>query len=146
MEANQWFEIKVKMDVMQDDGTAKATSFRYIVDALSFTEAEARVIEEVKPYTSGNLDVEVEKKVRIHEILPSTDEQADKWWRAKIMLITINEKTAEEKETACTILVQAADFQQAVKSLNDGMRLNLADWRISKLEETQIVDIFMYQK
>lgn len=144
METNQWFEIKVKMDVMQEDGTTKSMPFRYIVDALNFTEAEARVIEEVKPYTRGSLDVEVEKKVRLAEIFPSTDEMDDKWYKVKLLYVTIDEKTQTEKETPANILVQADDFHKAVKNLEKGMSGGLMDWRIVKLEETQIVDVFAY--
>lgn len=146
METNQWFEIKVKMDVMQEDGTTKSMPFRYIVDALNFTEAEARVIEEVKPYTSGSLDVEVEKKVRLAEIFPSTDEVDDKWYKVKLLYVTIDEKTHTEKETPANILVQAGDFHKAVKNLEKGMSGSLMDWRIVKLEETQIVDVFAYKR
>lgn len=146
MEANQWFEIKVKMDVMQDDGTTKAKTFRYIVDALNFTEAEVRVIEEVKPYTSGNLDVEVEKKVCIAEIFPDEREQADKWYKAKLMFITIDEKTQTEKETPMNILVQAGTFHDAMKGLEKGMSGSMMDWRIAKLEETQIVEVYGYKQ
>lgn len=145
MEINQWFEIKVKMDVMQDDGMTKSVPFRYIVDALNFTEAEARVIEEVKPYTSGSLDVEVEKKVRISEIFPDASEQADKWYKAKLMFITIDEKTQTEKETPANILVQAGTFDGALERLRKGMSGSLMDYRVAKLEETQIMDVFVYR-
>ena len=146
METNQWFEIKVKMDVVQDDGTTRAMPFRYIVDALSFTEAEARVIEEVKPYTSGNLDVDVEKKVRLSEIFTSTESQDDKWYKVKLLFITIDERTMQEKETPANILVQAGNFKRAVARLEQGMSGSLVDYRIATVEETQIVDVFSYVK
>lgn len=134
------------MDVMQDDGTAKAMPFRYIADALSLTEAEARVIEEVKPYAGGSLDVESAKKVRIQDVFPCADELSEKWWRAKIVLTAIDEKTQEEKETAWTMLAQAGDFHSAVERIEKGMKGSLADWRLVKLEETQIMDVFVYKK
>ena len=110
MEINSWFECKVKMDVMQDDGITKPQSFIYLVDALNFTEAESRIIEEVKPYTSGNLDVTDIKRVKYAEIFPCDSEVADRWYKVRCLFITLDEKTQTEKEIANNMLVQAGPF------------------------------------
>ena len=144
MEINSWFECKVKMDVMKDDGTTKPETFVYLVDALNFTEAESRIIEEVKPYTSGNLDVTDIKRVKYAEIFPSDSDTADKWYKVRCLFITLDEKTQTEKEIANNMLVQAGTFHDAVENFGRGMKGTLMDYRIASLAETKIMDVFRY--
>ncbi len=144
MEINSWFECKVKMDVMQDDGTTKPLPFVYLVDALNFTEAESRVIEEVKPYAHGNLDVTDIKRVKYAEIFPSDSDVADKWYKVRCLFITLDEKTQTEKEIANNMLVQAGTFHDAVENFGKGMKGSLMDYRIASLAETKIMDVFRY--
>lgn len=144
MEMNFWFEAKVKMDVMQNDGMTKPETFVYLVDALSFKEAEDRVIEECKPFTNGNLDVLAVKRVRLSDIFFTDDETAARWYRVKLMLMTIDEKTKTEKETPVVLMVQASDFEDAVKRLKKDMSGSLIDWRIVNFTETKIEDVYKY--
>lgn len=144
MEINSWFECKVKMDVMQDDGTTKPLPFVYLVDALNFTEAESRVIEEVKPYAHGKLDVTDIKRVKYAEIFPSDSDVADKWYKVRCLFITLDEKTQTEKEIANNMLVQAGTFHDAVENFGKGMKGSLMDYRIASLAETKIMDVFRY--
>ncbi len=144
MEINSWFECKVVMDVMQDDGTTKPQPFVYLVDALNFTEAESRIIEEVKPYTSGKLDVTGIKRVKYSEIFPSDSDTADRWYKVRCLFITLDEKTQTEKEIANNMLVQAATFHEAVENFGRGMKGTLMDYRIAAVQETKIMDVFRY--
>ena len=144
MEINSWFECKVVMDVMQDDGTTKPQTFVYLVDALNFTEAESRIIEEVKPYTSGKLDVTGIKRVKYSEIFPSDSDTADRWYKVRCLFITLDEKTQTEKEIANNMLVQAATFHEAVENFGRGMKGTLMDYRIAAVQETKIMDVFRY--
>lgn len=144
MEINSWFECKVKMDVMKDDGTTKLETFVYLVDALNFTEAESRIIEEVKPYTSGNLDVTDIKRVKFAEIFPCDSDVADKWYKVRCLFITLDEKTQVEKEIANSMLVQAGTFHAAVENFDKGMKGSLMDYRIASVQETKIMDVFRY--
>lgn len=144
MEINSWFECKVKMDVMKDDGTTKPETFTYLVDALNFTEAESRITEEVTPYTSGNLDVTDIKRVKYAEIFASDSDMADKWYKVRCLFMTIDEKTQTEKEIANNMLVQAGTFHEAVKNFDNGMKGSLMDYRIATLQETKIMDVFRY--
>lgn len=144
MEMNFWFEAKVKMDVMQNDGMTKPETFVYLVDALSFKEAEDRVIEECKPFTKGNLDVLAVKRVRLSDILFTDDETAARWYRVKLMMMTIDEKTQTEKETPVVLMVQASDFEDAVKRLKKEMSGSLIDCRIVNFTETKIEDVYKY--
>ena len=81
-----WFECKVKYDRMQENGMVKKVNEPYLVDALSFTEAESRIIEEVKPFISGDFSISAVKKTKISEIF--FDETADKYYMVKVNFIT----------------------------------------------------------
>lgn len=144
MEINSWFECKVKMDVMKDDGTSKPETLTYLVDALNFTEAESRIIEEVSPFTSGSLDVTDIKRVKFAEIFPSASDLADKWYKVRCLFITLDEKTQTEKEVGNNMLVQAGTFHEAVQNFDNGMKGTLMDYRIASLQETKIMDVFRF--
>ena len=146
MDLNAWFECTVAIDQVQDDGTTKAVTQKYLVDALSFTEAEDRIIEEVKPFTKGNLDVKAVKKVRIAEIFPNETGEAGTWYRVKAVFITIDEKTQAEKEAPFVVMVQSASFSNALVDFEKGMRGSLADYRIVGITETKILDVYKYVK
>ncbi len=146
MELNVWFECTVAIDQMQEDGITKAVTQKYLVDALSFKEAEDRIIEEVAPFTSGTLDVKAVKRVRVSELFENTSEAADKWYRIKIVFVTIDEKTQKEKETPSVIMVQSASFADALADFNNGMKGSMADYRIVSITETKILDVFKYVK
>ena len=81
-----WFECKVKYDRMQENGMVKKVNEPYLVDALSFTEAESRIIEEVKPFISGDFSISAVKKTKISEIF--FDETADKYYMVKVNFMT----------------------------------------------------------
>ena len=144
MEINSWFECKVKMDVLKDDGMTKPETFTYLVDALNFTEAESRIIEEVSPYSHGALDVTNIKRVKIAEIFTDDSDVADKWYKVRCLFITLDEKTQTEKEIANNMLVQAGTFHDAVKNFDDGMKGCLMDYRIATIQETKIMDVYRY--
>ena len=146
MQTNEWFETTVALDQMQDDGMTKSVTQKYLVNAISFTEAEDRIVKEVSPFTSGNLDVKAVRKCRIADLFPSTEERADVWFRVRVALITIDEKTQEEKETMITVMVQSTTFDEALKAFHNGMKGSLMDYRVVKLEETKILDVFLYEK
>ena len=140
---NKWFVCSVAADESQPDGTIKKVTEVYLVDAMSFTEAENRIIEEMTPYIVGEFEVTAVKKARISELF--IDPEGDKWYRAKVMFITIDEKTGVEKKAASTMLVQASDFQRAVKNLEDGMKGTMSDWEINPIAETLLMDVYGLQ-
>ena len=140
---NNWYECKVKYEKTLETGTQKKVTEAYLVDAMSFTEAENRIIEEMTPYIVGEFEVAAVKKARISELF--IDPEGDKWYRAKVMFITIDEKTGVEKKAASNMLVQASDFQRAVKNLEDGMKGTRSDWEINTITETLLMDVFGLQ-
>lgn len=136
----QWFKTSVRFDKMLENGTVKKVTEPYLVDALSFTEAEARITEEVTPYISGEFTVSAVKKSKIAEIF--WDESGDRWYQVKVAFITIDEKTAAEKRTASVIMVQASDFDNALANFKDGMKGTMADFEIISIAETNIMDVY----
>lgn len=140
---NNWFECKVSYEKTMENGKQKRVTEPYLVDALSFTEAEARIIEKITPFISGSFSVVAIKKEKISEIF--TDETGDRWFKAKVAFVTINEKTLEEKKTVCNMLIQALDIDQAKDNLRKGMKGTLADYVIESLTETKLMDIFPYE-
>ncbi len=137
---SQWFECKVKYDKMMENGVQKTVTEPYMVDALSFTEAEARITEEMQPYISGEFSVSAVRRVNLSDIF--YNETGDKWYKVKTNFITIDEKTAVEKRTATFQLVQASDFQHALSVFMDGMKDTLGDFEIASITETMIMDVF----
>ncbi|MDE7466557.1 MAG: DUF4494 domain-containing protein [Muribaculaceae bacterium] len=135
-----WFECKVRYDKMMENGMVKKTNEPYLVDALTFTEAEARIMEEVKPFISGDYSISSEKKTKISEVF--FNEDGDRYYQVKVNFITLDEKTGAEKKTASLILVQATDFDDAVEKFKEGMKGTLGDYEIAQVTETMLMDVF----
>ncbi len=125
---------------MQENGMVKKVNEPYLVDALTFTEAEARIIEEMKPFISGEYSISSEKKTRISEIF--FNEGADRYYLVKVNFITLDENSGVEKKTISQILVQASDFEDAVEKFKEGMKGTMADYEIGSISETMIMDVF----
>lgn len=135
-----WFECKVRFDKMQENGAVKKVNEPYLVDALSFTEAESRIIEEMKPYISGDFTVSAVKKTRIAEIF--FDDRGDKYYMVKYNMITLDEKSGAEKKSAVYALAQAADFEMALSVFLENMKGTLGDYEIASIAETPLMDVF----
>lgn len=139
---SEWFEVKIAYEKTMEDGMPKRVRESYVVDALSFTEAEKRASEEVSSYISGAFDVVDIKKATYKEIFFSDDASADRWYKAKLQFITIDEKTEKEKRSNVYYLVHAANFQQAVSNINEVMGGTMIDYVIASVAETVIMDVF----
>lgn len=142
---HNWFEVKIRYSKTQENGVEKKVTESYLVDALSCTEAEARAIEEVAPYVNGEFQITSVKSVKFSDIFLSEEDSADCFFKCKVVFITINDH-GTEKKTATNMLVQASDFRQALKNLDNGMEGSMADYQIAGINETQIMDVFLYNK
>lgn len=140
-----WFETKIRYDKMQENGAVKKVTEPYLVDALTFTDAEARIIEKIKPFISGEFSVSAVKKTKISEIFFDESDYADKYYMVKVNFITLDEKSGKEKKAASFILVQAGDFKNALGRFEDGMQGTLADYQIASITETPIMDVYPYE-
>lgn len=125
---------------MMENGMQKKVTEPYLVDALTFTEAEARITEEVTPFISGEFSISAVKRTKIAEIF--WDDTADKWYLVKVNFITLDEKTAVEKKTTSQILVAAGNFRDALENFMDGMKGTMADFEIASITETPIMDVY----
>lgn len=141
-----WFECKIRYEKTVEDGTQKPVTETYVVDALSFSEAEERIIEEVSAYVSGSFDVKDIKKAAFGEIFFSDDSNADRWFKTKLQFIILDEKSGKEKKSSVNFLVQAGTFREALSNIEEGMKGTMQDYVISSINETLIMDVFEYKK
>lgn len=137
------FECKIRYEKTKENGMIKKVTEQYMVDALSFTEAEASIIKEITPFISGEFTVSSIKRENISEVFLG-DESGDKWYKCKVMFVTIDERSASEKKTASYMLVKAKDLKAARENLEDGMKGTMADYDNAEIKETKIVDIFQF--
>lgn len=144
MAMHTWFECKIRYEKVMENGMQKKVTEPYLVDALSFTEAEARIIEEMTPFISGEFTVSDIKRANYSELFPSDEESADRWFKCKLIFITLDDKSGAEKKTSTQVLVQAADLRDAVKKLDEGMKGTMADYQIASVAETAIMDVYPY--
>ena len=141
-----WFECKIRYEKVMENGLQKKVTEQYVVDALSFSEAEQRIIEEVSAYISGEFEVTDVKKAQYKEVFFSDADLEDRYYKAKLAFITIDEKTEKEKRSNVTYLVQAATLDGAVKNINEVMNGTMIDYEKSNIAETKVMDVFEYKK
>ncbi|MDR2809367.1 MAG: DUF4494 domain-containing protein [Tannerellaceae bacterium] len=139
---HNWFECKVSYEKILENGIQKKVTEPYLVDALSFTEAEARIIEEMRPYITGEFTVTDIKRARFSEIF--FNENGDRFYRIKVFFITLDEKSGAEKKSASQMLAQASTLKDAIAVMEDGMKGTMADYTIAMVTETALLDIFPY--
>lgn len=141
-----WFECKVRYEKTMEDGMTKKVVETYTVDALSFGEAEKRIIEEMEPYVGGEVDIVDLKIAQYKEIFFADSDLADKWYKAKLAFITLDEVTDREKKTSTFYLVNAGNMDSAIKNINSVMGSTLIDYQTMTVSETNIMDVFEYKK
>ena len=139
---HNWFLCKVSYEKILENGMQKKVTEPYLVDALSFTEAEARIIEEMSPFITGEFTVSAVVRAKLSEVF--FNEDGDRYYKAKIYFITLDEKSGIEKKTAAQILVQASNLKEAITVLEEGMKGTLADYTIASIAETQIMDVYPF--
>lgn len=138
------YECGVRYVRTMENGMTKKVTELYLVDALSFAEAEGRITNEMEPYISGDFDVVTIKRTNISEIVEGLS-TADKWFKDKLMYITIDEKTGKEKKQAVHFIVRASDINNAHICVVEHMKGSVMDYEIATLDETKIMDLFRYK-
>lgn len=139
---HNWFECKVSFEKVMENGVQKKVTEPYLVDALSFTEAEARIIEEMRPFITGDFTVTDIKRARLSELF--LNEYGDRFYKIKVYFITLDEKSGAEKKTAAQMLAQASNLKEAIAVLEDGMKGTLADYTIASVTETALMGVFPF--
>ena len=140
---SKYYEVKIQYQKMQEDGKEKKVTEQYVVEALSFTEAEARIIEEMTPYIDGDFDIVSEKIAPYNEILISDRINDDKWFISKVSLITLDDKTEKEKKTSQRLLVQADTSQTALEYTKKLFDSSMTDFSIDAVKDTPTLEVFL---
>ena len=141
---DDWFECKIKYQKQQEDGTQKKVTEQYALNALSFTEAEKRIMEEMSSYISGAFEVSDIKKARYKEVVFDDADSSDKWYKVKVQNITLDERTAKEKLSNVYYLVNASTSKVALNNTIEYLGQGMADYKIASVVETKIFDVYEY--
>ena len=143
---SKYYEVKIQYQKMQEDGKEKKVTEQYVVEALSFAEAESRITEEMTPYIDGDFDVVSEKIAPYNEIILSDKSDDDKWFISKVSLITLDEKTAKEKKTSQRLLVQAETSEKAMDYTKEMFSYGMSDYSIDSVQDTPTLDVFIHER
>lgn len=136
-----YFECRVSYDKTLESGAIKQVTESYLVEAMSFTEAEARITEEMQPYMSGEFSVSAVNRRKYEDVL--LDDDRDKLYHVKLMFITIDEKTAAEKRKPSYLLVQARDIADVLSQVEILMSDSVTNYDIVSVSESRILDVFV---
>lgn len=140
--ANNWFLVKIKYEKTAEEGKIVKVSEQHLIDALTFSEAEARINEEMIPFISGEFITSNISRARINELFESS---GDKWYKSKVYFISLDEEKGVEKRTATTMLVQADSVKDAWDVLELGLKGTMADYEVAGINETAILDVYKYK-
>lgn len=141
-----WFECKIRYEKTMEDGLPKKVSEIYVVDALSFSEAEERIMEEMLPYNLVDIEIVDVKIAPYREVFFADDNLADQWFKAKLSFITIDERTDKEKRTSMMYLVNAGNISSAINNIGEVMSGTMIDYVTTSISATKIFDVFEYKK
>lgn len=139
---HNWFECKVRYDKTQETGVVKTVTEPYLIDALSFTEAEERIVKEMEPFIGGVFSVSDIRRKKFAETI--LNENGDRYYNARLAFITLDEKSGSEKRTAVNMLVQASSLREAMDIVEGEMAQTMVDYQFMAISETAIMDIFPY--
>lgn len=140
---NTWFECKLKYEKVNEVGKFVTVTESYLVDALSHAEAENRIIEEMKPFISGEFAVASVRRKRISELFPNN--AGEKWYDAKVAFISLDEEKGIEKRTTVCMMAQGYDIEDGIQTIKEGMSGSMADYEITGIKETSIMDVYVYE-
>lgn len=143
MTAN-WFEAKVKYVKVNEEGREKKVNEAYLLDAMSYTEAESRILHEMESMIQGDYYISNLKKSNITEVVPSEDENDDRWYKAKVSIIDADEVSGKEKASAQYYLVAAANIDRALENLEKSLSTFVVPYEIGSIADTQFMDVFPY--
>ena len=140
---NNWFECKIQYEkIGTEDAKQKKVTDTYLVDAVNFTEAEARIIEVVRPFMSGEFTVSNIKRTKLYEIFDYPT--GDRWFKAKVLFIILDPEKGVEKRVPSTMLVQAETIREALDRLDQSMKGTMSDYEVATISDTPILDVVPY--
>lgn len=139
---NTWFECKVKYQKMVADGKEKMVTEPYLIDAVSFTDAESRIHKELEPYISGEFFVTNIKIANYSELIPN--ENGDRWFKCKVAFISLDEEKGVERRSNTNMLVQANNVKEAYDNIENALKDTISDFEIPAVQESPLMDVFNY--
>ncbi len=139
-----YFECSVKFRKTDEEGVNKLVTESYIVSALSFSEAESNINEQMKVYVGEDFKIVNIKLTNYSEI--ATFEDTDKWFKSKISLLYFDETIGKEKKSNIYMLVQANDAKNAYDNTIATLKGTISDFTIPSVSETKIVEVFEYKE
>ena len=142
---SNWFEVKMRYDKVHEDGYEKKVTESYVVEALSFGEAEKKAIEFLGSYVSGEIQVVNINPMRFQEVFFNEQESCDRYYKAILQFITIDEKTEREKHTQVYYLVQASSFDNCKDTIRTIMERTMVDYQIASVSETKVIDVIEHE-
>lgn len=161
----EYFEVGVRYDRTNENGIPVKVTEQYLVDAMSFTEAEARITSEVAQYyTSGDFKVMTIKRSQISEITidkygiasdvaseakkltgenKHANSDVDRFYKVKVYWINFDEKTLKEKRTPQYYLVAAGSLDAAHDVIRQYLHGTVRDYDVATVDESKIVDVII---
>lgn len=140
---HNWFEAKIQFEkICLEDGLQKKTTETYLIDALSFTEAEAWLVKVVTPYISGEYTVVSIRRAKLYEVF--NELHGERWYKAKVLFVVLDHEKGTEKRKPASILIPASDIKEARESLEDAMKGTMSDYEVASITETKIMDVIPY--
>lgn len=142
---SNWFEVKMRYDKVHEDGYEKKVTESYVVEAFSFGEAEKTAIEFLGSYVSGEIQVVNINPMKFQEVFFNEQESCDRYYKAILQFITIDEKTEREKHTQVYYLVQASSFDNCKDTIRTIMERTMIDYQIASVSETKVIDVIEHE-
>lgn len=144
MSTANWFEAKVKYVKVGEDGRERKVSEMYLLDAMSYTEAESRIVSEMEMIVKGDYNIASLKKSNISEVVTSEDETDDRWYKAKVAIIDADEVSGKEKSSYQYYLVAAADTNRALENIEKALATFVVPYEVAGINDTKFMDVFPY--
>lgn len=142
---SNWFEVKLRYDKVHEDGYERKVTESYVVEALSFGDAEKTAIEFLGGYVSGEIQVVNINPMKFQEVFFNEQESCDRYYKAILQFITIDEKTEREKRAQVYYLVQASSFDNCKDTIRTIMDGTMIDYQIASVSETKVIDVIEHE-
>lgn len=142
---SNWFEVKMRYDKVHEDGYEKKVTESYVIEALSFGEAEKTAIEFLGGYVSGEIQVVNINPMKFQEVFFNEQGSCDRYYKAILQFITIDEKTEREKHTQVYYLVQASSFDNCKDTIRTTMDRTMIDYQVASVSETKVIDVIEHE-
>lgn len=139
-----WYEVTAKFIAINENGNEKKVTEQFLLDAISCTDAETRITKELEFKISGQFDVVKIAQTKISEIIPA--ENGERWFKAKVSFITIDEVSGKEKRVNQYVLCYAESVDNADKNIKDAMHGMMCDFVITSISESKIIDVLPLEK